>query len=117
MPRRFAVRSRLLISGCVALCVTALGPAATGTAATPVPHHDDLSRQAEQLVHEPGGPPGVIAVLRWDRHTRVVRAGVADLATGRRPAPHDHMRIASTAKAFSGALVNPRSGASFAARS
>ncbi|MFJ9121417.1 serine hydrolase domain-containing protein [Streptomyces sp. NPDC102394] len=105
MPLRLTARSRLRIAGCLALCVTALGPAATGTAATPAPHQDDLWRQAEQLTHEPGGPPAVIAVLRHDRDTRVIRAGVADLATGRRPSPGDHMRIASTAKAFSGAVA------------
>ncbi|MFF4504532.1 serine hydrolase domain-containing protein [Streptomyces sp. NPDC001401] len=105
MPHRFAVRSCLLASCFVAVCVTALGPAATSRAATPAPHRDDLQQQAEQLVRTPGGPPGVIAVLRRDGTTRVVRAGVADLATGRLPSPHDHMRIASTAKAFSGAVA------------
>jgi D-alanyl-D-alanine carboxypeptidase len=34
-----------------------------------------------------------------------VRAGVADVGTGRSPSPDDHMRIASTAKAFSGAVA------------
>jgi D-alanyl-D-alanine carboxypeptidase len=64
-----------------------------------------LQRRLEELVRTPGGPPGVIAVLRDERRTRVVRAGVADLETGRAPRPHDHMRIASTAKAFSGAVA------------
>lgn len=105
MPHRSAVPSCLLASCLVAVCVTVLGPAATGSAATPSSHSDDLQQQAEQLVHAPGGPPGVIAVLRNDGRTRVVRAGVANLATGRRPQPYDHMRIASTAKAFSGAVA------------
>lgn len=105
MPHRSAVPSCLLASCLVAVCVTVLGPAATGSAATPSSHSDDLQQQAEQLVHAPGGPPGVIAVLRNDGRTRIVRAGVANLATGRRPQPYDHMRIASTAKAFSGAVA------------
>ncbi|WP_328507627.1 serine hydrolase domain-containing protein [Streptomyces sp. NBC_00391] len=64
-----------------------------------------LRRQLEELVATPGGPPGVIVVLQRDRTSRVLRAGVADLATGRPIEPTDHMRIASTAKAFSGAVA------------
>ncbi|MGW3291799.1 serine hydrolase domain-containing protein [Streptomyces sp. NPDC001002] len=91
-----------MLACAVVACVTALGPATTATAAT---HGDDLQRQAEQFVESPGGPPGLIAVLQKDGETRVVRAGVADLATDRRPQPDDHMRIASTAKAFSAAVA------------
>jgi D-alanyl-D-alanine carboxypeptidase len=64
-----------------------------------------LRRQLEQLVHAPGGPPGVIVVLQREQRTRVLRAGAADLATDRPIQPTDHMRIASTAKAFSGAVA------------
>ncbi|MFD9036733.1 serine hydrolase domain-containing protein [Streptomyces bottropensis] len=64
-----------------------------------------LQRQLEELVGAPGGPPGVIVVLQRDRTSRVLRAGVADLETGRPIEPTDHMRIASTAKAFSGAVA------------
>jgi D-alanyl-D-alanine carboxypeptidase len=103
--RPFPLRHRLRATCVAALCVTALCQASTGTAVAPAPRGSDLQDQIEQLVHAPGGPPGVIAVLRRDGDTRVVRAGVADLATGRRPQPHDHMRIASTAKAFSGAVA------------
>ncbi|MFC8513803.1 serine hydrolase domain-containing protein [Streptomyces sp. NPDC057257] len=103
MPHRSVpARARLLATGLAAVCAAALGPAATSTAAT---HDDELQRQAQQLVDTPGGPPGVIALLRRDGKTHVVRAGVADLATGRRPHIDDHMRIASTAKAFSGAVA------------
>ncbi|WP_327347123.1 serine hydrolase domain-containing protein [Streptomyces europaeiscabiei] len=64
-----------------------------------------LQQQLEDLVGTPGGPPGVIVVLQRDRTSRVLRAGVADLETGRPIEPTDHMRIASTAKAFSGAVA------------
>ncbi|MEV3970324.1 serine hydrolase domain-containing protein [Streptomyces sp. NPDC050698] len=64
-----------------------------------------LQEQLEELVTTPGGPPGVIVVLRRDGAPRVLRAGVADLETGRPIEPTDHMRIASTAKAFSGAVA------------
>ncbi|MEE1763418.1 serine hydrolase domain-containing protein [Streptomyces sp. SP18BB07] len=64
-----------------------------------------LQRQLEELVRTPGGPPGVIVVLQRDGRPRVLRAGVADVETGRPIEPTDHMRIASTAKAFSGAVA------------
>ncbi|MGV9501023.1 serine hydrolase domain-containing protein [Streptomyces sp. NPDC003642] len=64
-----------------------------------------LRRQLEALVATPGGPPGAIVVLQRGGAPRVVRAGVADLETGRPIEPTDHMRIASTAKAFSGAVA------------
>jgi D-alanyl-D-alanine carboxypeptidase len=47
----------------------------------------------------------VIVVLKRDGAPRILRAGVADLETGRPIEPTDHMRIASTAKAFSGAVA------------
>ena len=57
------------------------------------------------LVAAPGGPPGAIAVLTRDGVPRVYRAGTADTESGRPPRPDDHMRIASAAKAFSGAVA------------
>ena len=105
MPlRSVPIRSRLVAVCAVAVCFAALSPATASTAATPGPPDTDLRRQLEDLVHTPGGPPGVIAVLQRDRERHVVRAGVADLATGRKPQVDDHMRIASVAKAFSGAV-------------
>lgn len=56
-------------------------------------------------MRSPGGPPGVIAVLRREGTSRVLRAGVADIESGRPIRPDDHTRIASTAKAFSGAVA------------
>ncbi|MFF1542620.1 serine hydrolase domain-containing protein [Streptomyces sp. NPDC058291] len=88
--------------------LAALVPATSGAAsgAGPGPSDDRaLQRQIDRFVSEPGGPPGVIAVLRDGRRTRVLRAGVSDLATGRPPQVKDHMRIASTAKAFNGAVA------------
>ncbi|MBN0042581.1 beta-lactamase family protein [Streptomyces actuosus] len=99
-------RARLRALVTAALCLAALAPAVPAAAADAGPDHDRaLRRRLERLVHSPGGPPGVITVLRADGHTRVVRAGVADLATGRPPRIRDHMRIASTAKAFSAAVA------------
>ncbi|MCF3180542.1 beta-lactamase family protein [Streptomyces polychromogenes] len=70
------------------------------------PGHDErLQRQLERLVAQEDGPPGAIAVLTRDGRTQVYTAGVGDLATGRRPDLDDHMRVASIAKAYSGAVA------------
>ncbi|MER6349435.1 serine hydrolase domain-containing protein [Streptomyces sp. NPDC001595] len=102
--RRARLGARL---GVAALVAALLTPTASAVAEpSPAPHSDAvLRRQLEALVRAPGGPPGIIAVLRDEHRTRVVRAGVAELGTDRKPQVDDHMRIASTAKAFSGAVA------------
>ncbi|MFC9327586.1 serine hydrolase domain-containing protein [Kitasatospora sp. NPDC057015] len=81
------------------------GPAPALAQAAPPHGGDGLQRELDELVVAPGGPPGVIAVLRRGPHTEVLRAGVSEVGTDRRPRPTDHMRIASAAKAFSGAVA------------
>lgn len=75
--------------------------------AADVPADDDraLRRQLQELTTAPGGPPGAIAVLKRGARTEVYRAGVAKTGTGRPIKATDHMRIASTAKAYSGAVA------------
>ncbi|WP_329352685.1 beta-lactamase family protein [Streptomyces sp. NBC_01261] len=89
-----------LVSLLVATCVGALAPASPAAA-------DDhsLQRGLDGLVAAPDGPPGVIVVLRDGDHQRVLRAGTADITTGRPLEPSDHTRTASTSKAFSGAVA------------
>lgn len=53
----------------------------------------------------PGGPPGVIAVVQRGKHREIHTSGVANLKNERRMKASDRMRIASTAKAFSGAVT------------
>ncbi|MEU9105536.1 serine hydrolase domain-containing protein [Streptomyces xanthophaeus] len=79
-------------------------PAQAGEDRNP-PRKDALQQELRALVDAPGGPPGVIAVLRDGDRTQVYRAGVADIGSGRPPRATDHMRIASVAKAFSGAVA------------
>ncbi|WP_426367733.1 serine hydrolase domain-containing protein [Streptomyces sp. E-08] len=106
-------RLRAAAVGAVTAAAVLSGAAAGPVAATPpgpVPHdsgHRDpaLQRALAGLVGAPGGPPGAIAVLTRDGVRQVYRAGTAELGTGRPPRPDDHMRIASAAKAFSGAVA------------
>ncbi|MFF0184395.1 serine hydrolase domain-containing protein [Streptomyces sp. NPDC005244] len=103
-PRLRVPLGALLAAACLTGVVSA--PAGADAAAPAGRDHDRaLREQLDGLVRSPGGPPGVIAVLRRNGDTRVVRAGVADLESGRPISPDDHMRIASTAKAFSGAVA------------
>jgi D-alanyl-D-alanine carboxypeptidase len=64
-----------------------------------------LDRALEELVAMQGGPPGVIAVVQRGQHREVHTFGVANVRTGRPMRVHDRMRIASAAKAFSGAVA------------
>lgn len=105
-PRPF--RTRLRVASAVTLCLGALVPAVVSGEAGAAPRDPDesaLQHRLAEFVNAPGGPPGAIALLRRDGRTQVVRAGVAELGTRDRPDPDDHMRIASTAKAFSGAVA------------
>ncbi|SEL84950.1 serine hydrolase domain-containing protein [Streptacidiphilus jiangxiensis] len=98
-----ARRRSAAIAALTALCCTL-------TAAVPAqaerPGKDQrLQRLLDALVRQAGGPPGAIAVLRIDGRTVVVRAGDGDVRTGRPPRIDDHMRVASVAKTFSGAVA------------
>jgi D-alanyl-D-alanine carboxypeptidase len=73
--------------------------------ASPAGAETRLERQLDALVRAKGGPPGAIVTLRRGSRTTVVTAGVAKVRTRRRPMDTDHMRIASVAKAFSGAVA------------
>src|SRR5215208_7279778 len=64
-----------------------------------------LDRALKELVAMEGGPPGVIAVVQRGQHREVHTFGVANVRTGRPMRIHDRMRIASTSKAFSGAVA------------
>src|SRR6476661_7272654 len=59
----------------------------------------------EGLVTSPGGPPGAIATLYRDGKLTTLSAGRADNKKSAKPRATDHMRIASVAKAFSGAVA------------
>lgn len=53
----------------------------------------------------PGGPPGAIAIVQRGSSRRVHAHGVRELGQPGPPRANDFMRIASVAKAFSGAVA------------
>ncbi|WP_393063264.1 serine hydrolase domain-containing protein [Streptomyces sp. LN549] len=93
-----------LVALLAAACVAGPVHAPAHAEEAPADHDRALRRQLQELTTAPGGPPGAIAVLKRGSRTEVIRAGVAETGTGRAIAATDHMRIASTAKAYSGAV-------------
>src|SRR5436305_1335900 len=59
----------------------------------------------KNLVAMRGGPPGVIAIVKRGSELKVHRFGVASVTRGNPMRDKDYMRIASIAKAFSGATA------------
>jgi D-alanyl-D-alanine carboxypeptidase len=83
---------------CLALALTA------GTAAAKTTDAEVL-KGLEGLVTSPGGPPGAIATLYRNGKLTTLSTGRADIKKKAAPRATDHMRIASVAKAFSGAVA------------
>lgn len=108
-------RLTVLLTAAVVLC--AVGVAGAGAeaqenqdvysrAGLPTKDPDAALDQAlEKLVAMTGGPPGVIVVVQRDQYREVHSFGVANLKSETPPRFEDHMRLASTSKAFSGAAA------------
>ena len=64
-----------------------------------------LDRALKELVAMEGGPPGVIAVVQRGKQRKVHTFGVRNIKSGLPIRVDDRMRIASVAKAFSGAVA------------
>ena len=93
-------------AACAAVAGMLALSAATAAGATNSPaHRSGLQQELEAFVHAQGGPPGVIVTFERRGATSVYRAGFADIATRQPPRVRDAMRIASVAKAFSGAVA------------
>ncbi len=102
-----AVTRRLapcLISVAIATCAVLAGAAGAGTR-TAHAGRPSLQRQLTALVRMPGGPPAAIAIVQRGGRRIVYRAGVTAVGRPGRVSPRDHMRLASTSKAFSGAVA------------
>jgi D-alanyl-D-alanine carboxypeptidase len=96
-----ALATAVLLASGAALAVTPTGPP-NGHAKGPGAALDGALRS---LVARHGGPPGVIAIVQRGKHREVHTFGVRNLKSGQPMRPGDRMRIASTAKAFSGAVA------------
>ena len=64
-----------------------------------------LDRALARLVRHADGPPGIAVVVQRGHRPVLHRAGTANLATGAPIRASDSMRLASVAKAFSGAVA------------
>ncbi len=102
------IAAALVLAGCTSSNTDSASTPSTAvsTGATDIDSKSAaLDRALAELVAMPGGPPGVISIVQVGDDRTVHSAGVGDLATGAAPTINDHMRIASTAKAFSGATA------------
>jgi D-alanyl-D-alanine carboxypeptidase len=95
------MKARLLQVSLVVL-IASLGLAASAVAA---PGPGDVKRGLQRLVAAAGGPPGATATMYRGGRLTVLRAGRSDVKRRGAPKPSDHMRIASVAKAFNGAVA------------
>lgn len=85
--------------------VAALVASALPSSAAPRRSGDLLQRAIDQLTERPEGPPGAIVLVQRGPHLEVLRSGVANVRTGAPMQPWKRMRIASTAKAYSGGVA------------
>ncbi len=99
MPPKF--RRLVLCFSLVAVALAAPISAAAAAKSTTA----DVRKGLEALVDSPGGPPGAIATLWKNGKQTTISVGRADDTKAGPPKPTDHMRIASIAKAFSGAVA------------
>src|SRR5918998_1226950 len=100
----------LAVAGGAALAVTPLvgvdeNTEAEAAAAAAKGPDAALDRALKDLVAMEGGPPGVIAVVQRGEKRQVHTFGVANLKSERPMRADERMRIASAAKAFSGAVT------------
>jgi D-alanyl-D-alanine carboxypeptidase len=90
------------ISWIIVAGLMVLGP---GAAAANGSGDGRLGRALDRIVAARGGPPGLSVVIQRGRHRQFLARGFANLRTRRPPRANDHMRIASVAKAYSGAVA------------
>ena len=64
-----------------------------------------LDRALDEVMDQPGSPPGLLVLMQRGREVEVRRRGVSDVESGAPMRARQHYRIASVAKAFSGAVA------------
>ncbi len=92
---------RFLVLPVLACLALAFGTATAAAKTTDT----QVLKGLEGLVTSPGGPPGAIATLYRNGKLTTLSTGRADIKKSAKPRATDHMRIASVAKAFSGAVA------------
>ncbi len=65
----------------------------------------NLDRALNQIMAVPNGPPAISMQIVKNGKSQYFRRGVANLKSGQKPQLRQHFRIASVAKAFSGAVA------------
>jgi D-alanyl-D-alanine carboxypeptidase len=88
---------------CLAFACLGLGVVVPMAAAKST--NGDVRKGLEGLIDSPGGPPGAVATLYKGGKLTTISVGRADVTKAGAPKSTDHMRIASIAKAFSGAVA------------
>lgn len=91
--------SRVIVLACVALLAFAASAGAATSSAK------RLQSSLDRLVAMPRGPVGAIAIVQRGSARTVHRAGVSDRNRRSAIRSTDHMRMASTSKAFNGAVA------------
>ncbi|MGH2539696.1 MAG: serine hydrolase domain-containing protein [Actinomycetota bacterium] len=97
-PRRIALASSLVLAVLLASALPAIARPSRSEGGV-------LQRAIDHLTERPEGPPGAIVIVQRGGALRVFHAGVANVRTGAPMQPWKHMRIASTAKAYSGGVA------------
>ena len=110
-----AVTRRILLTGVASALALAMGftvppgamarNAGAASAGTAQGAGAALDRALARLVRHADGPPGVAVVVQRGGRAVLHRAGTANVATGAPIRASDSMRLASVAKAFSGAVA------------
>jgi D-alanyl-D-alanine carboxypeptidase len=96
---------RLKVAAVIALSVAALGAVGASAGGREAHRGRALDHALTRLVHMRGGPPGAAAGVQRGHRLAFHGAGVRNARSHRRWHRTDHMRIASVAKAFSGAVA------------
>jgi D-alanyl-D-alanine carboxypeptidase len=96
---------KLFRSLAVTAVVACLGLALVASAASAKTSTAEVRKGLEGLVTSPEGPPGAIATLYKNGKLTTIATARADVRPAGVPRATDHMRIASIAKAFSGAVA------------
>ena len=101
------LRMQLLIGSAAIVALMAFTSAAPGTSAAGPSGRADakVGRALARLVGMRRGPPAAVAVVQRRSQRKVIKRGVANLSSGARIGIGKRWRIASVAKAFSGAVA------------